>query len=251
MAVGAGRVRHGVVGHRMTARLLELPFTAAAAMARRRLGWRWPRAMDSARVALSPRIARRRRRQRLLRRRRRSVDRPVPAPRAAGRRGVVAPVMSRHLARTAKVSTRRAATPPGRCFRRVARARQRAGAQPAGVRARLVDTLYQIAFVPVALVLLWRRSRGDRVGSAWSRSPGPVPRHPLRGLVLGPATRLDVLPRAGGGGVCQHCRAPPRAPAGGGGMSRLVIAALVLLLTVGALFGAAAWNRGGAVQRSC
>lgn len=31
-------------------------------------------------------------------------------------------------------------------------------------------------------------------------------------------------------------------------MSRLVVAALVLLLTVGALFGAAAWNRGGEVQ---
>lgn len=31
-------------------------------------------------------------------------------------------------------------------------------------------------------------------------------------------------------------------------MSRLVVAALVLLLTVGALFGAAVWNRGGDVQ---
>ena len=31
-------------------------------------------------------------------------------------------------------------------------------------------------------------------------------------------------------------------------MSRLVVAALVLLLTVGGLFGAAAWNRGGDVQ---
>ena len=31
-------------------------------------------------------------------------------------------------------------------------------------------------------------------------------------------------------------------------MSRLVVAALVLLLTVGGLFGAAAWNRSGDVQ---
>lgn len=31
-------------------------------------------------------------------------------------------------------------------------------------------------------------------------------------------------------------------------MSRLVVAALVLLLTVGALFGGAAWNRGGDIQ---
>lgn len=31
-------------------------------------------------------------------------------------------------------------------------------------------------------------------------------------------------------------------------MSRLVVAALVLLLTVGTLFGAAAWNRGGEIQ---
>ena len=31
-------------------------------------------------------------------------------------------------------------------------------------------------------------------------------------------------------------------------MSRLIVAALVLLLTVGALFAAAVWNRGGDVQ---